>query len=239
MSAFFFETRPPFVKTNKRFFNNAIERKEFVSAQLKKIAAGQKILDAGCGSQQYKVLADHLQYYSQDFGGVSVDDQPGFAASNNEYEYGPLDYTGDIWDIDEEAGFFDCILCTEVLEHIPYPEQAIKEFARLLKSEGVLILTVPSNCLRHMDPFYFFSGFSDRWLCRILDEMGLDVCEIEPVGHYYRWMAVEVARTISRAGALSKLLLLPALAYFSFKKRTKASISTLCFGYHVVAKKRI
>ena len=42
---------------------------------------------------------------------------------------------GDIWDIKEKNNVFDAILCTEVFEHIPYPNETIKEFSRLLKKE--------------------------------------------------------------------------------------------------------
>lgn len=52
------------------------------------------------------------------------------------YNYGLLDYVGDIWDINEVDDSFDAILCKEVFEHIPYPNETLKEFARLLKSGG-------------------------------------------------------------------------------------------------------
>ncbi len=38
---------------------------------------------------------------------------------------------------------FDCILCSEVLEHIPDDERAVSELRRVLKPGGVLIATVP------------------------------------------------------------------------------------------------
>jgi SAM-dependent methyltransferase len=39
---------------------------------------------------------------------------------------------------------FDFITCVEGLEHIENPQQAIREFARLLRAGGVLIVTVPN-----------------------------------------------------------------------------------------------
>jgi ubiquinone/menaquinone biosynthesis C-methylase UbiE len=38
---------------------------------------------------------------------------------------------------------FDCILCSEVLEHIPDDEKAVSELRRVLKPGGVLVATVP------------------------------------------------------------------------------------------------
>jgi len=75
------------------------------------------------------------------------------------YQYGQIDYIGDIWDIKELDNTFDEILCTEVFEHIPYPNETLKEFSRILKPGGILILTAPSNCLRHMDPYFFALDF--------------------------------------------------------------------------------
>lgn len=160
-------------------------------------------------------------------------------SNDKDYYYGNLDYTGNIWDIKEKEETFDAILCTEVFEHIPYPIQTIKEFYRLLKPNGVLLLTAPSNSLRHQDPFYFYSGFSDRWFKKILSDHKFSIDEITPVGDYYSWLAVEMARTALKHSIFSKILLLPAFLYFIFKKKTKFSINTLCNGYHVRAKKII
>ena len=40
---------------------------------------------------------------------------------------------------------FDIVLCTEVLEHLLYPEKAIKNLIDCLNAEGVLIITVPDG----------------------------------------------------------------------------------------------
>jgi SAM-dependent methyltransferase len=38
---------------------------------------------------------------------------------------------------------FDCVICSEVLEHIPDHEAAVKELIRILKPEGTLVISVP------------------------------------------------------------------------------------------------
>ncbi len=43
-----------------------------------------------------------------------------------------------------KPGYFDCVTCLAVLEHLDYPESILKESYRILKRNGVMIITVPS-----------------------------------------------------------------------------------------------
>jgi hypothetical protein len=69
-----------------------------------------------------------------------------------------------------------------------------------------------------MDPFYFLSGFSDRWFEQIFTEAGFKIEVLKPVGDYYRWMAVEIIRTI-RTNRFSSIFLILSLIYFSSKNQ--------------------
>ena len=231
----------PFFKTIYRNLNNQFERDFFITNELKKIPSAHSILDAGCGNQPYREFCSHLNYKSQDFGQYTMDlkkmiGSEGVGGTEG-YKYGELDYIGDIWDINEEDNTFDAILCSEVFEHIPHPIKTIQEFSRLLKINGKLILTAPSNCIRHMDPYFFYTGFSDRWYEKFLSENGLKIESITAVGDYYSWLAVEMARTATSHSFFAKLVLTPAFLYFYNKKRTETSVDTLCMGYHIVATK--
>ena len=232
----------PFAKKVVENLNQQYERDRFVISQLQSLKDGSVILDAGCGSQRYRRYCSHLEYRGQDFGEYVVDDRKILGTEgvggDKGYDYGPLSYRGDIWCIDESDDYFDAVLCTEVFEHIPFPIETIVEFTRLLKPGGKLILTAPNACLRHMDPYFFYTGFSDNWYTKILEEKGLEIEILEPVGDYYRFMAVEVARTIATHSILTKILLIPTFLYYYFKKKTDVSRDTLCGGYHVVATKK-
>lgn len=232
----------PGIRSWYRRLDNAHDRRDWVKLQLAKIPDGGFILDAGCGSQQYRPYCKHLNYRGQDFGQFTADEKRMIgdyesSGLDSTYKYGPLDYTGDIWSISEDDNFFDAILCTEVFEHIPYPIDTLREFARLLKPGGILILTAPSSCLRHMDPYFFYSGFSDRWFEKFLSEAGFNLQVLQPVGDYYSWLGVEMARTGLTHGLLAKIAVLPAFVYFFSKKKTEESVNTLCMGYHIVATK--
>jgi len=103
----------------KKTVNNEYKRSEWIKKRLEEIPHGQKILDAGCGSQQYRVYCNHLKYFAQDFGNFTIDEKKSLTAFVADYKYGKLNYTGNIWEIDEKDSFFDIILCSEVFEHIP------------------------------------------------------------------------------------------------------------------------
>ncbi len=229
----------PIFKNLYRKLGNQFERDEFVLAELQKIQAGKLLLDAGCGSQRYREYCSHLNYKAQDFGKFTTDLKKMIGSDGDGgeevYKYGPLDYVGDIWDIKEKSNTFDAVLCSEVFEHIPYPIETIKEFSRLLKKDGKLILTAPSNCLRHMDPYFFYSGFTDRWYEKFLVDNGFKIESISAVGDYYSWLMVEIARTATSHSIFAKLSLTPAFLYFYNKKKTSISVDTLCMGHHVVA----
>jgi len=234
----------PFISNLVKYLDNLNDRRKFVATALASLSDDSRLLDAGCGSQRFRKYAAHLDYRGQDFGEYLGDEKTSFATeetaqtgAEHHYQYGRLDYVGDIWNINEDSSYFDAVLCTEVFEHIPYPELALAEFSRLLKPGGSLILTVPSNCLRHMDPYFYYTGFSDRWLTHFLNKHGFIDIDIQPIGDYYKWLAVEMMRTMVSQGLFAKIALLPAFLYYLSKRPTENSIDTLCMGYHVLARR--
>jgi len=217
----------------KKIINNEISRSKWIEKSLKILPHG-KILDLGCGSQQYRKFCDHLIYRGQDFGKSTY----GFGTEKLEYKYGKLDYIGNCWEVNEADEFFDYILCTEVLEHIPYPVKTLEEINRLLKLDGFLILTVPSHSLRHFEPYWFLPGFSDNWLNKHLPENGFNIEELNPIGNYYSWIFVELVRSI-KLHKMAILFNIPAIVYYYLKSRkpTDEDVKLLTMGYHVIARK--
>lgn len=228
------------VKSFAENLNNEYARDKWVQLQLGKLKENSIILDAGAGAQRYRKYCNLLNYKAQDFCEYVQDEKPSLCnkvGDGGGYIYGQVDYVGNIWSIQENDRFFDAILCTEVFEHIAYPNDAIAEFSRLLKGGGRLILTAPSNCMRHMDPYYYYSGFSDRYYEEVLSKNGFKILSIEAVGDYWRWISVEIYRTIKIKGFVAFFLLLPAFLYFHLQRKTESSVNTLCMGYHVIAER--
>lgn len=222
---------------------NQQTRDSWLEETLKAIPAGGRILDAGAGTQQYKKFCEHLQYVSQDFAQYDgTGDSAGLQINN--FDYGKLDIISDINSIPEPDASFDAILCTEVLEHVPEPIQTIKEFSRLLKTNGILILTAPFCSLTHFSPYHFSSGFNAYWYQKHLPEQGFDVKQLMPNGNFFEFVAQELGRAESIAKRYSgkkarlyekiALLILRNMLH-RFSKKDSTSSELLCYGYHIVA----
>lgn len=108
---------------------------------------GNVVLDAGCG------LGRHLRQLAtvpglKIFG---IDRSAGaLSATMKSMEDMPYalskDYLVSVADINRlpfADASFDCIICSEVLEHIPDHKNAIKEMDRILKPQGTLVVSVP------------------------------------------------------------------------------------------------
>ena len=149
--------------------HNQADRDVWIEKQLKALNDGVRILDAGAGEQKYKKYCSHLDYVSQDFGQYDgVGDSKGL--QTEKWDQRSLDIICDITKIPQPDRSFDAILCLEVLEHLPEPILAIKEFNRILKSGGKLILTAPFCSLTHYSPYHFYSGFNSYFYKKHLPE---------------------------------------------------------------------
>lgn len=153
-----------------------------------------------------------------------------------------IDIVGDIIDIDVPNESFDVILCTEVLEHIEHPELAIKEFSRILKPEGKLILTAPFCSFTHFAPYHYSTGFNLFWYKEIFRDEGLTIEEYERNGDFFSYMSQEIDRSMHFPTTKKdiKLVIGARILKSSYRKHSQKSQNhgdLACFGYHILAKK--
>jgi ubiquinone/menaquinone biosynthesis C-methylase UbiE len=118
---------------------------------------GAPILDAGCGTG---LNLRHLPA-----GSVGVDINPRNVALLRQRLPQHIVVEGDVEHLPFPDGSFGSVLCTEVIEHIPDPAQALEEYRRVLRPGGVLIGSVParsmiwklrflSSTCPHSEPFH-------------------------------------------------------------------------------------
>ena len=58
--------------------------------------------------------------------------------------------------LDIPSNSIDCIILTEVLEHLYEPQKVLKELNRILKPHGKLIGTVPFAQFEHEEPYDYY-----------------------------------------------------------------------------------
>jgi len=58
------------------------------------------------------------------------------------WNYANLDYVGSLHEMPIEDDLFDAVLCTQVLEHLEWPRESVKEMHRVLKPGGKLYMAL-------------------------------------------------------------------------------------------------
>ena len=167
--------------------------KKFLVRQLDPLGKELNILEAGCGAAAF---TSTLKNYSSDIVATDISTEQ---LEINKSRY--LDVKFLFADLSERLPFqdntFDVIWCSEVLEHLYSPLFALKEFNRVLKPGGKLLVTVPfhgmlKNLLialfkfdRHYDPEYpHVRFFTKKTLQKLIEKSGFtkiltDTCGME------------------------------------------------------------
>jgi SAM-dependent methyltransferase len=221
---------------------NETSRQEWLKRVIDDLPAGLRILDAGAGELKNRQHCGHLQYVSQDFGQyVGEGNLPGVGLHSDGWNTSRIDLISDITAIPAPDASFDAILCSEVLEHVPEPTHALDEFARLLKTGGILILTAPFGSNVHMAPYHYCSGFSRYWYEYHLASRGFEIKELISNGDWYSLLRQEITRLggMERqrgnwAWPLAYVYALLGMIYFKIRGKKRAD-DLACFGWHCVA----
>lgn len=224
---------------------NESTRVKWIEESLKKIPPGLTLLDAGAGECQFKKFCSHLNYISQDFGQYHGNGEIGLQTGN--WDNSKLDIVSDITAIPLDNSSVDAIMCTEVFEHIPDPIAAVKEFSRLIKPGGYLLITAPFASLTHFAPYHFASGLSRFWYEKHLPENGFLITELQFNGNFFEFVAQENRRIKAVAEKYSEkklnliqkfILHLNLWMLEGLSHMDKGSAELLCFGIHVLARKQ-
>ena len=166
------------------------QKTDFRWCNLRKIVTrsivGKKILDAGCGTGHLT-----LDLLSADYDVTSIDysdELVDFARKTiSDAQYPANVFSCDLMSVkDHNLPLFDTIVCLDVIEHIEKEEIVLKNLYDLLKTDGILILSVPA-----IKQIY---GQRDK-----------------KVGHYRRYDKKELIRKIEDAG-----FILSQIRYWNF-----------------------
>lgn len=169
-------------KLMPRWLRTRIEVNWFESLRLmeqakEQIPAGARVLDAGSGEGRYTDYFNHTRYVGLDL-----------AVGDATWDYSGLDAVGDLREIPFPDNIFDAAICIQTLEHVNDPFKVISEIGRVLKPGGRFFLAAPMSWHQHQKPhdFFRYTSFGFRHL---LEEAGMSVEEIRPVGGYFWFLS--------------------------------------------------
>ncbi|HSW50376.1 MAG TPA: class I SAM-dependent methyltransferase [Bryobacteraceae bacterium] len=156
-------------------FEALIERAAARFAQ--DLAAGSRVLDAGCGEGRYARYFGRHRY-------VGVD----LAVGDASWDYTRVHALADLAVLPFAAESFDACLNIVTLEHVPEPRAALGEMCRVLKPGGRLLLAVPHEWEIHQAPndYFRFTAYGVR---RLLEAAGFEDLRIEPAGGFFRLLS--------------------------------------------------
>jgi SAM-dependent methyltransferase len=154
--------------------------RSFIKGQSEKIPNGSLVLDAGAGAKPYAAFFKHTVYNSTDFGDIF---DKKFA--------GVHDFICDLTSIPKPDCYYDVIINTQVLEHVKYPIMVLKEFFRLLKPGGKVLLTVPQGWGVHGEPYHFFN-FTKYGIQLLAADAGLKVQYINERGGIFKYLSKRI-----------------------------------------------
>ncbi len=144
---------------------------------LQRFASG-KLIDLGCGRMPFRrFLTGQTSVYD------SLDIHPRVETT----------YVGDLQNMPMVGSeSYDTAICLEVLEHVPDPLQALCEIHRILKPNGVLILSVPHLSRLHEEPhdYYRFTKYALHYM---LERAGFKVVALEKRGGLFSFLGHQIS----------------------------------------------
>ena len=131
-----------------------------------------RLLDVGAGTKPYEAV--YAEYFTS---ATSVD------VPSSVHDISSVDVLAPADDLPFPDDAFDCVLCTEVLEHCPDPLAALGEMGRVLRPGGRIFLTTPFLVPLHELPHDYYR-YTPPALAYLAERAGLTVVSIRPKGDY-------------------------------------------------------
>ncbi len=131
-----------------------------------------KLLDLGCGNKPYSMIYNEVCESSI---GCDVP-----FSLHQDINVEVLCFAEDI-DKHFEPDFFDCVICTEVLEHTVNDYKVVKNINKILKKDGNLIISAPFTYVLHEAP-HDYRRYTLFGLSGILEKNNFEIKSIFSTG---------------------------------------------------------
>ena len=100
-----------------------------------------KVLEVGCGAGHILERIQKGKLYGIDISDIQIKRAKNRLGDKAELKKSPGE------EIPFEDGYFDVILCSEVIEHVLDPPKLLREIKRVMKDDGILSLSIPNENL--------------------------------------------------------------------------------------------
>jgi SAM-dependent methyltransferase len=166
---------PAGLRRHLLFFEHRIEVE--VRAFARSLPARAVVLDAGAGETRHAA-----EFAAQRYVGVDL------AVGDQTWDYSQLSALADLTALPFPAATFDAALNIVTLEHLPEPQAALREIARVLKSGAPLLVIAPHEWEVHQAPHDYFR-YTRHGLEYLLTRAGFVIERMEPVGGLFRLLS--------------------------------------------------
>ena len=159
-------------KISLSLFNYCFLTYFYLIKEIKKNVSYAKgiLLDVGCGSSPFQnYFSKHVEKYLKH-------EHPAAAKENIKY-----DYLSELPEISALNSSIDTIISFSVLEHVSQPFETLKEFKRILKDNGIFIISVPQYWHLHEEP-HDYLRFTKYVLKEKINELGFEIIYMNGIG---------------------------------------------------------
>lgn len=125
------------------------------------------ILDLGAGRLFYR---DFIRKYASNYKSIDF-----------EKTHKDLDYIGTSSRTGLKKESFDVVFCSQVLEHVPDPKESFEEINRILRKDGIAIISTPFLMYLHNEPYDFYR-YTKHALKKFAIESNFEIIKLKEVG---------------------------------------------------------
>jgi len=161
----------------------------------KHLRPGQRLLDAGCG--RYLKVCREFAGIAQV---VGIDLEPVLETGNCTAPFG---VRGDLNHLPFPPEYFDVVISRSVVEHLEDPVRVFREFSRVLRPGGKVIIVTPNK----YDYVSVIAAFTPYWLHRALVSKIFQVPEDDVFPTLYRANTLSAIQRALRAAGLQPIQL--------------------------------
>lgn len=142
----FYQTNPKYYRLIDEQFQSGYAYDHILEELVARLDAPLRFLDVGAGSGYYVWRATRL-------GCIAVGvDLSWHACRLGDNRVPGRSCQGDAESLPFRDSSFDLVFCQQLIEHVVFPERVLAEIARVMRPDGILLLSAPNRLGRHALP---------------------------------------------------------------------------------------